>query len=54
MLFPGFSQQSTGEAYHMKSAIALQQILGTDKRNPVFTVCRDGVRGVLHVYYGGE
>ena len=38
----------------MEPVIALQQILGTDKRNPVFTVCRDGVGGVLHVYYGGE
>lgn len=38
----------------MESAIALQQILGTDKRNPVFTVCRDALRNVLHVYYGGE
>jgi len=32
----------------------LQQILGTDKRNPSFTICRDGEAGYLHVYYGGE
>lgn len=32
----------------------LQQILGTDKRNPSFTIARDGSVGCLHVYYGGE
>ena len=28
--------------------------LGTDKRNPSFTICRDTTDGCLHVYYGGE
>jgi len=32
----------------------LQQILGTDKRNPSFTIAREGSGGCLHVYYGGE
>ncbi|MFW6152703.1 MAG: hypothetical protein ACOC6C_06975, partial [Verrucomicrobiota bacterium] len=32
----------------------LQQILGTDKRNPTFTICRDSKAGCLHVYYGGD
>ena len=30
----------------------LQQILGTDKRNPVFSLYRDPHNGKLHVYYG--
>ena len=32
----------------------LQQILGTDKRNPSFTICRDTETECLHIYYGGE
>ncbi|MDA2925110.1 hypothetical protein MYX65_10770 [Acidobacteria bacterium AH-259-L09] len=32
----------------------LQQILGTDKRNPVFTVFRDAKGEQLHVYYGAQ
>lgn len=32
----------------------LQQILGTDKRNPVFSLFRDPTRQSLHVYYGIE
>jgi len=38
----------------MSRGIQLQQILGTDKRNPSFTICRDAEAGCLHVYYGGE
>ena len=38
----------------MKQEIYLQQILGTDKRNPSFTICRDIEGKYLHVYYGGE
>ena len=32
----------------------LQAILGTDKRNPMFAVYRDGQKRELHVYYGFE
>jgi hypothetical protein len=32
----------------------LQQLLGTDKRNPSFTICRNSETGLLHVFYGGE
>ena len=32
----------------------LQQILGTDKKNPVFTIYRDEKEQILHVYYGGK
>ena len=33
----------------------LQPVLGTDKRNPVFSVCRQaGAAPSLHVYYGAE
>lgn len=32
----------------------LQQILGTDKRNPVFSLFRDPTRQTIHVYYGLE
>jgi len=38
----------------MSQRIQLQQILGTDKRNPSFTICRDAETGCLHVYYGGD
>jgi len=38
----------------MSEGICLQQLLGTDKRNPSFTICRDTKAGCLHVYYGGE
>ena len=32
----------------------LQQLLGTDKRNPSFTICKNSETDLLHVYYGGE
>ena len=33
----------------------LQPVLGTDKRNPIFSVCRQGgTTPSLHVYYGAE
>jgi hypothetical protein len=32
----------------------LQQILGIDKKNPVFTIYRDAKEQILHVYYGGK
>jgi hypothetical protein len=33
----------------------LQPVLGTDKRNPIFSVCRqEGTAPCLHVYYGAE
>lgn len=33
----------------------LQPVLGTDKRNPIFSVCRqEGTPPTLHVYYGAE
>ena len=38
----------------MSQEIYLQQILGTDKRNPVFTICRNTETKYLHVYYGGD
>ena len=44
----------TGEARPNSSAL-LQPILGTDKRNPIFSVCRQaGAPPSLHVYYGAE
>jgi hypothetical protein len=36
------------------STMQLQQILGTDKANPNFTICRCAQNQLLHVYYGGE
>jgi transposase-like protein len=37
------------------SSPLLQPILGTDKRNPIFSVCRQaGPPSSLHVYYGAE
>jgi hypothetical protein len=37
------------------SSSLLQPILGTDKRNPIFSVCRQaGSPACLHVYYGAE
>ena len=38
----------------MEQLPPLQQILGTDKRNPVFTIYRDTDEQILHVYYGGK
>jgi len=38
----------------MLQPIQLQQLLGTDKRNPSFTICRDDEAGCLHVYYGAD
>ena len=32
----------------------LQEIIGTDKRNPCLSVCRDAGNRELHVYYGAE
>ncbi len=32
----------------------LQEIIGTDKRNPCLSVCRDAKNRELHVYYGAE
>ena len=44
----------TGEARPNSSAL-LQPVLGTDKRNPIFSVCRQpGPPPSLHVYYGAE
>ena len=44
----------TREACHNSSSL-LQPILGTDKRNPIFSVCRRaGPPASLHVYYGAE
>lgn len=44
----------SGEARPNSSAL-LQPVLGTDKRNPVFSVCRQsGDPPSLHVYYGAE
>jgi hypothetical protein len=37
---------------NLASATPLQQILGTDKRNPVFSAFRDTRHEVIHVYYG--
>ncbi len=33
---------------------SLQQILGTDKRNPIFSLFEDPVRQSVHLYYGAE
>ena len=38
----------------MDQLLPLQQILGTDKKNPVFTIYRDAKEQILHVYYGGK
>ena len=44
----------TGEA-RPNSSNLLQPVLGTDKRNPIFSVCRQsGPPPTLHVYYGAE
>lgn len=44
----------TGEARPC-SITLLQPVLGTDKRNPIFSVCRQpGPPPSLHVYYGAE
>jgi hypothetical protein len=54
--FPVFSGQeglwkmTTG----LSIATPLQQILGTDKRNPVFSAFRDEGHEVVHVYYGAQ
>jgi len=37
-----------------ESASYLQSILGTDKRNPVFSVSKHSQTGQFHVYYGFE
>ena len=37
------------------SSPLLQPVPGTDKRNPIFSVCRQaGTPALLHVYYGAE
>ncbi len=38
----------------MDTSAPLQQILGTDKRNPVFTVHREDDTSRLHVFYGAQ
>jgi len=38
----------------MSQVIELQQLLGVDKRNPSFTICRNSAAKYLHVYYGAE
>jgi len=38
----------------MEHPLYLQQILGTDKRNPVLTVCRDAAGRQFYVYYGAH
>jgi len=38
----------------MPSQAILQPILGTDKKNPVFTLYHDTVNNKIHVYYGFE
>lgn len=38
----------------LATVTALQQILGTDKRNPVFSAFRDTVHETVHVYYGAQ
>ena len=38
----------------IEQTLYLQQILGTDKRNPAFTFCRDAAGQQLHVYYGAQ
>ncbi len=44
----------TREAWPESSPL-LQPVLGTDKRNPIFSVCRQtGTPPSLHVYYGAE
>jgi len=42
------------EKFTMDQLPPLQQILDTDKRNPVFTIYRDANEQILHVYYGGR
>jgi hypothetical protein len=43
-----------GQKKEPTSAMHLQQILGTDKSNPSFTICRCVQTQQLHVYYGAE
>jgi len=38
----------------MDQLLILQQILGTDKRNPVFTIYRDANEQISHIYYGSK
>jgi len=38
----------------MDASPELQEIIGTDKRNPCLSVCRDAKKRELHVYYGFE
>ena len=38
----------------MSQKLTLQQLLGVDKRNPSFTICRNHATKYLHVYYGAE
>lgn len=33
--------------------MALQTIIGIDKRNPLFTIFRDSQKHEIHIYYGG-
>jgi hypothetical protein len=49
------STQCETEEARPQSSTLLQPILGTDKRNPIFSVCRqEGNPPTLHVYYGAE
>ena len=36
------------------ASACLQQILGTDKRNPIFSLFEDPVHQSVHLYYGAE
>jgi len=48
------SHATTGKEAYMSQETYLQQIFGTDKRNPAFTICRNKATNVLHVFYGSE
>jgi hypothetical protein len=49
------STECEGKEACPHSSPLLQPVLGTDKRNPVFSVCRQaGAVPSLHVYYGAE
>ena len=38
----------------LATVAALQQILGTDKRNPVFSAFRNAAQALVYVYYGAQ
>jgi transposase len=33
--------------------MSLQQLIGVDKRNPLFTIFRETTKNEIHIYYGG-